>query len=56
MKERFSDINDVKNRVIRNMKREKLVSKVEENSIIVAHELTPGIQSYSAKEKYKDIY
>lgn len=41
-KQRFSDIEDVKNRVIRNMKRGKLVSKVEENSIIVAHELTPA--------------
>ncbi|HCA42264.1 MAG TPA: phosphoenolpyruvate--protein phosphotransferase [Bacteroidetes bacterium] len=42
LRERISDFNDVKNRVIRNMKREKLVSKVEENSIIVAHELTPA--------------
>jgi phosphoenolpyruvate-protein phosphotransferase (PTS system enzyme I) len=42
MKERYSDIIDVKNRVIRNMKREKLVSKVDENSIIFAHELTPA--------------
>lgn len=40
--ERLTDIQDVNNRVIRNMKREKLVSKVEENSIIVAHELTPA--------------
>jgi len=42
MRERFADINDVKNRVVRNMSREKLVSKVEENSIIIAHELTPS--------------
>ncbi|MBL7128585.1 MAG: phosphoenolpyruvate--protein phosphotransferase [Ignavibacteria bacterium] len=42
MKERFADINDVKNRVVRNMKREKLVSKVDEDSVIVAHELTPA--------------
>jgi phosphoenolpyruvate-protein phosphotransferase len=42
MKERLVDINDVKNRVIRNMKREKLVSKVLENSIIIAHEITPA--------------
>lgn len=40
--ERLTDIRDVNNRVLRNMKREKLVSKVEENSIIVAHELTPA--------------
>lgn len=51
MKERFSDINDVKNRVIRNMKREKLVSKVEENSIIVAHELTPADTILFSKRK-----
>ena len=42
MRERFADINDVKNRVVRNMNREKLVSKVEENSIIIAHELSPS--------------
>ena len=42
LKERFADINDVKNRVIRNMKKEKLVSKVEEYSIIFGHELTPA--------------
>jgi phosphoenolpyruvate-protein phosphotransferase (PTS system enzyme I) len=42
MKERYVDVNDVKNRVIRNMKREKLVSKVDENTIIFAHELTPA--------------
>jgi len=42
MKERYADLIDVKNRVIRNMKREKLVSKVEEDSIIFAHELTPA--------------
>ncbi len=42
LKERLADLNDVKNRVVRNMKREKLVSKVEENSIIIAHELSPA--------------
>src|SRR5690606_17000338 len=42
MRDRVTDINDVRNRVIRNMKRGKLVSKIEENSIIVAHELTPA--------------
>ena len=51
MRERFSDINDVKNRVIRNMKREKLVSKVEENSIIIAHELTPADTILFSKRK-----
>ncbi|TRZ52005.1 phosphoenolpyruvate--protein phosphotransferase, partial [bacterium] len=42
LKERYTDIMDVKNRVLRNMRREKLVSKVEENAIIFAHELSPA--------------
>jgi len=42
MHERYADLIDVKNRVIRNMKRDKLVSKVEEDSIIFAHELSPA--------------
>ena len=40
--ERYDDLMDVKNRLIRNMKREKLVSKIEEDSIVFAHELTPA--------------
>jgi phosphoenolpyruvate-protein phosphotransferase (PTS system enzyme I) len=51
MKERYSDITDVKNRVIRNMRREKLVSKVDENSIIFAHELTPADTILFSKRK-----
>jgi phosphoenolpyruvate-protein phosphotransferase (PTS system enzyme I) len=51
MKERYTDIIDVKNRVIRNMKREKLVSKVDENSIIFAHELTPADTILFSKRK-----
>jgi phosphotransferase system enzyme I (PtsI) len=51
MKERYVDVNDVKNRVIRNMKREKLVSKVEENTIIFAHELTPADTILFSKRK-----
>lgn len=51
LKERYSDIIDVKNRVIRNMKREKLVSKVDENSIIFAHELTPADTILFSKRK-----
>jgi phosphoenolpyruvate-protein phosphotransferase (PTS system enzyme I) len=51
MKERYTDIIDVKNRVIRNMKREKLVSKVDESSIIFAHELTPADTILFSKRK-----
>lgn len=42
LKERAEDIRDVRNRVIRNMKKEKLISKVPEYSIIISHELTPA--------------
>lgn len=42
LKERAEDIRDVRNRVIRNMRKEKLVSKVPEFSIIISHELTPA--------------
>lgn len=51
LRERFSDINDIRNRVIRNMKREKLVSKVDEYSIIIAHELTPADTILFSKRK-----
>ncbi|MDQ3020408.1 MAG: phosphoenolpyruvate--protein phosphotransferase [Bacteroidota bacterium] len=51
LKERFADINDVRNRVIRNMKKEKLVSKVDENSIIIGHELSPADTILFSKRK-----
>ncbi|MBK8981094.1 MAG: phosphoenolpyruvate--protein phosphotransferase [Ignavibacteria bacterium] len=50
-KERFEDIKDIKNRVIRNLKREKLVSKIEENLIIISHELTPADTILFSKRK-----
>jgi phosphoenolpyruvate-protein phosphotransferase (PTS system enzyme I) len=51
LKERSADINDVRNRVIRNMRKEKLVSKVEEYSIIIGHELTPADTILFSKRK-----
>ncbi|HQY19493.1 MAG TPA: phosphoenolpyruvate--protein phosphotransferase [Ignavibacteria bacterium] len=51
LKERFEDIKDIKNRVLRNLKREKLVSKIEENLIIVSHELTPADTILFSKRK-----
>jgi phosphoenolpyruvate-protein phosphotransferase (PTS system enzyme I) len=53
IKERYDDLMDVKNRVIRNMKREKLVSKVDEESIIFAHELTPADTILFSRRKVK---
>jgi len=51
IRERFEDIKDIKNRVIRNLKREKLVSKIEENLIIISHELTPADTILFSKRK-----
>lgn len=42
MHERAHDIEDLKNRIIRNMYEEKLISKLEGTRIIVAHALTPA--------------
>lgn len=53
LKERFTDIKDLRNRVIRNLRKEKLVSKVEENSIIIAHELTPADTILFSKRKVR---
>lgn len=51
LKERSSDVKDIRDRVIRNMRKEKLVSKVEENSIIIGHELTPADTILFSKRK-----
>jgi len=51
LKERVADIKDVRNRVLRNMKKEKLVSKVAEYSIVIAHELTPADTILFSKRK-----
>lgn len=53
MRERYNDMKDIKIRVLRNMKREKLVSKVEENSIIIAHELSPADTILFSKRKVR---
>jgi phosphotransferase system enzyme I (PtsI) len=39
---RASDIEDIKNRILRNLAKEKLVSKITENSIVIARSLTPA--------------
>jgi phosphotransferase system enzyme I (PtsI) len=51
MRERISDFTDVMNRILRNMKNERLVSKVDEKSIIVAHDLTPADTILFSKRK-----
>jgi len=42
MKERSHDIEDIKNRIIRNLKKKKLISKIKEDVIIVAENVTPA--------------
>ncbi len=42
MRERANDVEDIKNRIIRNLRREKWKSKVPEKRIIVAESLTPS--------------
>jgi phosphotransferase system enzyme I (PtsI) len=42
IRERVADIEDVKHRVLRNMIKKKLVSKIDENSIVIARNLTPA--------------
>jgi phosphotransferase system enzyme I (PtsI) len=42
LRERVADIEDIKNRVLRNLVKKKLVSKIDENSIVIARNLTPA--------------
>jgi len=42
MHERAHDVDDLKNRIIRNLQEEKLISRLEGSPIIVSHALTPA--------------
>jgi len=42
MHERAHDMDDLKNRIVRNLQQERLVSKLEGSVIVVAHTLTPA--------------
>jgi len=42
IRERVNDIEDMKNRVLRNLLKGRLVSKITENSIVIARNLTPA--------------
>ncbi len=42
MRERAHDVEDVKNRIIRNVQQEKLISRFQEKSIVVSEILTPA--------------
>jgi len=42
IKEKVNDLEDIKARVLRNIVKEKLISKIEENCIVIAKNLTPA--------------
>jgi len=42
LRERVNDLEDIKNRVLRNITKKKLVSKIQENAIVIARNLTPA--------------
>lgn len=42
MKERSQDIEDIKNRIIRNLKKKKWKSRITSDVIVVAHSITPA--------------
>jgi phosphotransferase system enzyme I (PtsI) len=42
LRERVSDIEDIKNRILRNLNKGRLFSKINENSIVVSRSLTPA--------------
>jgi phosphotransferase system enzyme I (PtsI) len=42
IRERVLDIEDIRSRVLRNINKKKLVSKIDENSIVIARKLTPA--------------
>ena len=53
MKERAHDVHDIKNRIIRNIRKEKWKSKVPYDKIIVAESLTPSDTVLFAKRRAK---
>lgn len=42
LRERVADVEDIKNRVLRNIVKKRLFSKIDENSIVIARSLTPS--------------
>ncbi len=42
MQERSYDIEDIKNRIIRNLRKKKLISRIEEDVIVVSQTITPA--------------
>ncbi len=42
LRERAHDVEDIKNRIIRNIQQERLISRFEDNSVVIAENLTPA--------------
>ena len=42
MHERAHDVEDLRNRIVRNLQQEKLTSKFDGSMIVIAHNLTPA--------------
>lgn len=55
MTQRITDLEDVKERVIRNLQRGKLLSRVEESSIIVSDNLTPADMILFSRQNIQGI-
>ncbi|MFZ1289518.1 MAG: phosphoenolpyruvate--protein phosphotransferase [Melioribacteraceae bacterium] len=53
MKERSHDIEDIKNRIIRNLKKKKWVSRIEKNVIVVTNSITPADTVLFSRENVK---
>jgi len=53
LKERSHDIDDIKNRIIRNLKKKRLKSKITEETVIVTSNLTPADTILFSKSNVK---
>lgn len=55
IRERINDIEDIKNRILRNLVKGRLISKIEENRIVIARNLTPADTILFSNRKLQGI-
>lgn len=55
IRERINDIEDIKNRILRNLIKGRLISKIEENRIVIARNLTPADTILFSSRKLQGI-
>jgi phosphoenolpyruvate-protein phosphotransferase (PTS system enzyme I) len=53
MKERSHDIEDIKNRIIRNLKKKKWISRIEKDVIVITNNITPADTVLFSRENVK---